>query len=325
MRLQRSFDLVRKLNSFMGVVLLPSLLVLYGLGYSYKDSEGGVPIPGFGKVDIWRFLVKNEPQNTREIAMENFAIWSFVYSLAHFLMYVKPQRSLFHPFKLNPNYPPGSLIMKEIFRSMRGVTICTFYEIIMNNLHSSGVMNSSLTIFYNEENGSSFLSYVFGTILLYVWADAHFYWTHRLLHTQWFYKKVHKVHHESYNPDPFSGLSMHWFESAVYFSAAPLINLIVPLHMFRTLSIGLILFPLEGHWGFGNWEKEASVNHYIHHSKFNWNYGSSPMWDHLMGTNYPKQGVSKNDKRELAAQEQAQLVKCQMGKNYKDVSRTKAA
>ena len=309
----------------MGVVLLPSILVLYGLGYFYKDSGEGVPIPGFRRVDIWKFLVKNEPQTWREIAFENFAIWASVYSFAHILMYVKPQRSLFHPFKLNPNYPPGSLIMKEIFRSMRGVAICTFYEITVNSLHSSGVMSSSLAIFYNEEYGSSFMSYVLGTILLYLWADAHFYWTHRLLHTQWFYKKVHKVHHESYNPDPFSGLSMHWFESAVYFSAAPLIKLIVPLHMFRTLSIGLILFPLEGHWGFGNWEKEASVNHYIHHSKFNWNYGSSPMWDHLMGTNYPKQGVSKNDKREKAALEQAELVKCQMGKNYKDGSRTKAA
>ena len=60
---------------------------------------------------------------------------------------------------------------------------------------------------------------------MFLWGDFHFYWTHRLLHTPWFYKSVHKTHHESYNPDPFSGLSMHWFESAVYFSAAPLLAL----------------------------------------------------------------------------------------------------
>ena len=58
--------------------------------------------------------------------------------------------------------------------------------------------------------------------------------------------------------------------------------------MFRGLVIGLIIAPLEGHWGMGNWNKEGTFNHYIHHSKFNWNYGSSPMWDHIMGTNYPK-------------------------------------
>ena len=62
--------------------------------------------------------------------------------------------------------------------------------------------------------------------------------------------------------------------------------------MFRVLSIGLIIGPLQGHWGFGNWKKEGTFNHYIHHSKFNWNYGSSPMWDHIMGTNYPK--VTRN-------------------------------
>ena len=62
--------------------------------------------------------------------------------------------------------------------------------------------------------------------------------------------------------------------------------------MFRGLAIGLIIAPLEGHWGFGNWNKEGTFNHYIHHSKFNWNYGSSPMWDHIMGTHYPK--VNRN-------------------------------
>ena len=79
---------------------------------------------------------------------------------------------------------------------------------------------------------------------------------------------------------------MHWFESSVYFSAAPLASVFLPLHSFRIFTLGLILFPLNGHAGFGSWEREPDYNHYIHHAKFNWNYGSSPMWDHLMGTNY---------------------------------------
>ena len=90
--------------------------------------------------------------------------------------------------------------------------------------------------------------------------------------------------------------------------------------MFRAMSIGLIIFPLEGHWGFGNWNKEGTFNHYIHHSKFNWNYGSSPMWDHIMGTNFPNKDKKKDIKREQAAKEQAAIVKCQMGENFKDYS-----
>ena len=52
-------------------------------------------------------------------------------------------------------------------------------------------------------------------LVLYAYGDTHFYWFHRMLHLPWLYKNVHKYHHESYNPDPFSGLSMHPIESAV--------------------------------------------------------------------------------------------------------------
>ena len=106
------------------------------------------------------------------------------------------------------------------------------------------------------------------------------------MHKPWLYKAVHKVHHESNNPDPFSGLSMRWAESTLYFSAVPLMACFFPLWMIRLLTIGLIPSPLEGHSGHGSWDSQGSDCHYIHHAKFNWNYGSSPLWDYLMGTNY---------------------------------------
>ena len=39
---------------------------------------------------------------------------------------------------------------------------------------------------------------------------------------------------------------MHWVESAIYFSAAPLLAMVAPLYMFRLMSLSLIVFPLEG-------------------------------------------------------------------------------
>jgi len=304
----------------MGVVVLPALIVSFTLAYIYKDS--GVPVPG-GSLDLWAILVNNKPQSLSQLAFENFVTWAVVYGVASFLMYVKPQRSLFHPFKLNPNYPSGSLVLKESLRSIRGVAICTFYCGIINQLYTTGALPTNLAPSLWTTTGEvTILTLVGGALVQYLWADCHFYWTHRLLHTQWFYKSVHKIHHESYNPDPFSGLSMHWFESCVYFSSAPLLALVTPLYMFRTLAIGLIVFPLEGHWGFGNWNNEGSINHYIHHSKFNWNYGSSPMWDHIMGTNYI-QGIKKNTQREAEALDQAAMVGCQMGEGLKDVSKQK--
>jgi len=301
----------------MGVVVLPTLMISYLLGYMFKDS--GVPLPGGSNIDLWGILVNNKPQAASTLAYENYLVWIVVYFTAHLLMYVKPQRDLFHPFKLNPNYPPGHLILKEMVRSARGVAICTLYAAIVNQLYRTSSLPSPYvpSIFANDGQ-VSLVIHILGAVCIYLWADFHFYWTHRLLHTSWLYKSVHKVHHESYNPDPFSGLSMHWVESAVYFSSAPIMALLTPLYMFRSLSIGLIVFPLEGHWGMGNWNKEGSINHYIHHSKFNWNYGSSPMWDHIMGTNFTDQVGKKDIQREKQALEQAAMVNCKIGEEFKD-------
>ena len=60
-------------------------------------------------------------------------------------------------------------------------------------------------MFDNKGRDASIFIHGIGALLLLLWGDVHFYWTHRMLHTQWFYKSVHKIHHESYNPDPFSG------------------------------------------------------------------------------------------------------------------------
>ena len=99
-------------SSYLGRNLL-SLLLIQFLFYVSKDT--GVPIPIIGSLDIWGIYVKNDPQPATDMAFENFVIWASFYFTAHILLYVEPQRSLFHPFKLNPNYPPHSLVLKEIF------------------------------------------------------------------------------------------------------------------------------------------------------------------------------------------------------------------
>ena len=37
---------------------------------------------------------------------------------------------------------------------------------------------------------------------------------------KWLYRKVHSLHHKSYNPTSFSGTNMHPVESTLYYSAA---------------------------------------------------------------------------------------------------------
>ena len=204
-------------------LLLFSLTFL--VGYLTRNS-GGIPLPlsetcdeggtCWKRFDLWSYVVGDgKPETLKELLTKNLSTWFILYTVAHILTHVEPQRRLFKPFKFNPNYPPLSLVGKEIFRSARGVIIATIFESIINNQHARSnlpwVQIPAMFTFPNNVDGlyGCIEDPLFGTcllaILILIWWDFHFYWTHRMLHTKWFYKNVHKIHHESYNPDPFSG------------------------------------------------------------------------------------------------------------------------
>jgi sterol desaturase/sphingolipid hydroxylase (fatty acid hydroxylase superfamily) len=112
--------------------------------------------------------------------------------------------------------------------------------------------------------------------------DAHFYFIHRLLHYPMFYGRFHALHHKNTDIGPWSGMSMHPVEHAIYFSGI-LIHWIIPSHpihaIFHVQATGLA--PAIGHVGFhklltGN-DNVYSIGqryfHYLHHRYFECNYG----------------------------------------------------
>lgn len=141
----------------------------------------------------------------------------------------------------------------------------------------------------------AFLGYVF----IY---DAYFYWTHRLMHQGWLYKKVHVIHHRSLNPTPFTSFSFHPIET--------LINLFYffPIVYFFPMSFELFLFlvvltdisNLGGHLGYellprrsrtawwGSW-LTTPTHHNMHHQFSKSNFGLYwNGWDEYFKTMHPK-------------------------------------
>lgn len=290
----------------MPVFVLPTLAALIA-GVAWLTRDTGVPIPLLSiRFDLWGFAVNAEPQPWHELLAENMAIYAVFYLTAHFALYLEPGRSLFKPLKFNPAAPRPEMLAIEMFRSTRGVLIGTAWEVLFNRWFASGAMPIA-TLDVMQQKPVGLFGLALGAAISSVVNDAHFYWTHRWLHTRWLYAHVHKDHHQSYNPQPFSGLSMHWFESVVYFSADPLLALFCPKWVCRISTKSHIVFPLGGHCGHGSMHIESSCNHYIHHAKFNWNYGASPFWDRIMGTNYVAAG-SNGAARTRAAQKQAALA-----------------
>lgn len=125
--------------------------------------------------------------------------------------------------------------------------------------------------------------------------DAWFYWTHRLLHTKWFYR-FHAPHHRAVAPTAWSNdagssvdtmIAQGFFALAAVLSPAPLVALFA--HRAFDQVTGMI-----GHCGFEHfadrtmrfpWPFITTVYHDQHHSRFTVNYANYfSWWDRMFGT-----------------------------------------
>ncbi len=128
---------------------------------------------------------------------------------------------------------------------------------------------------------------VLDLILLTLWNEVHFYASHYLLHLPWFYRHVHRHHHLSVVPTPFSTYSFHWFEAVL------LSSVMVTYMAFAPLSMGaIILFPALslfmnniGHMNYAVFPKLALNHlfsscrrHTLHHTHIKGNYGFAFPW-----------------------------------------------
>ncbi|MFM7092842.1 MAG: sterol desaturase family protein [Bacteroidota bacterium] len=131
--------------------------------------------------------------------------------------------------------------------------------------------------------------------------DTWFYWLHRFFHLPWVYDKVHRIHHLSVNPSPWTSFSFHFLEAVGEGLVVLPLVFLIPMHLYTLFFFGLSIFIINvyGHLGYEiapKWFRKSflfeiintSVHHNLHHSKFKGNYGLYfRCWDRIMGTENP--------------------------------------
>lgn len=225
--------------------------------------------------------------------LRNLALMTLVAGGLHlwFYTYTKQgQRLKFDPRPLMVNgrqFSLGGQIRDNMFWTLAsGVTIWTAYEVLLLWAMANGYA-PWLTW---AANPVWFIALFF---LIPIWESFYFYWIHRMLHIPFLYKHVHALHHRNINVGPWSGLSMHPIEHAIFLGS-------VLIHFFVAAHPVHILFHLQyyaltaatTHTGFEgmvirdrNRLKLGTFHHQMHHRYFECNYGSLEIpWDKLFGS-----------------------------------------
>ena len=167
-----------------------------------------------------------------------------------------------------------------------GVATWTAYEVLM----LWAISNGHIGFLGFADNPIWFLAIFF---LIPIWESFYFYWIHRLLHWPPLYRLAHSVHHRNTNIGPWSGLSMHPIEHAIYFGSV-LVHFAFashPLHIIFHLQF-YALTAVTTHTGFEaiflrnkKRLRLGMFHHQMHHRYFECNYGNLDVpWDKFFGS-----------------------------------------
>ena len=158
-----------------------------------------------------------------------------------------------------------------------------------------------VTLLYTNlrQYGLWYLGVSFIAVLLL--QDSYFYFIHRVFHRPLLFKWLHRGHHRSGDPTPWTSFAFDLPEALVQALFFIGIVFVVPLHFITLVAVlmtmtvwsvlnhlGFELFPssFPRHW-LGRWFI-GSTHHSIHHRKYTVHYGLYfTFWDKLLGTHDP--------------------------------------
>jgi len=199
--------------------------------------------------------------------------------------------------KIRDKSPDGVQMRREFWASMRTVAIFALIgSVLVGGGIKAGVIEVDAGI---AARGWAY--FAFNIAALIILHDAWFYWTHRLIHLPRLFRRLHRLHHKSYNPSPWTSYSFNVGEAVINALFLPIVLFLIPssgpaifvflVHMMLRNAIGHCGYELFPSWRSGRpvFDWLTSVTHHdLHHAQAGWNYGLYfTWWDRLMETEHP--------------------------------------
>ena len=193
-------------------------------------------------------------------------------------------------------------LKKEIVWSVWSSAIFAFFGTVLYWLWQEGYTGIYVDI---AEYPYWYLPLSLGIILFL--HETYYYWVHRWMHHPLIFKIVHKVHHDSFTPTPWTAFSFHPWESLVEALILPVILLFLPVNIYvlgfylLVMTLSSVINHLDIEIYSENFQKSpfgkifiGATHHHHHHSEFTTNYGLYfTFWDKWMGTESAKMLITK--------------------------------
>lgn len=172
---------------------------------------------------------------------------------------------------------------------VRCIQVVAQNQILSSALHFTLIYISSRTgsgSYRVEASLPPVLEIIRDVLISLLLRETLFYYSHRLLHVPFFYRRIHKKHHKFTAPIALAAQFAHPLEQ-IFANALPIS---LPPQLIRSHVLTFWIFlawelfnTATVHSGYDFFHNKAKM-HDLHHEKFNLNYGSIGLWDWVLGT-----------------------------------------
>ncbi len=224
-----------------------------------------------------------------------FVMTLFMSGTLFFLYYFRPTFESWQR-KSNPEFPPVTMVRREVLQMLKGIFTATFCPALALHLVDAGWSKA-----YGGLGGHSIGYLVFTFFVAWIGSDLYEFGYHRLGHTFSFWWKQHKPHHVFFNPSPFSVIADDYTDQFIRSAPLLFIPMLMPINMdllFLTYGAFFYGYGVYLHWGYelewlGAHQRwiNTSFQHYVHHARSTLH---KPMhtgfffkiWDQIAGSIY---------------------------------------